>query len=418
MMGSGRAGLWLIGAYGGVGTTVAVGLSALARGTASLSGLVTALPAFEACDLADPADLVIGGHELRQSSYVEAADILSQKAGILSSDLLKACRNDLADASARIRPGLATGAGKCIEQMADWPDATRPESCRATIARLQKDWSDFRATHDLEQMVVINVASTEPPCPPAPCHDSLDELAKAIHGSDRTGLPASSLYAYAAIDAGYPYVNFTPSQGASTPALQKLAIERSCPIAGQDAKTGETLIKSVLAPMFLARNLKVLSWFGQNLIGNRDGQVLRDPANKSAKIASKDQVIAGVLGYQPQTQIGIEYVPSLDDWKTAWDFIHFQGFLGVKMSMQFTWQGCDSILAAPLVIDLARLALLAQRRGERGVMGHLACFFKSPLGVDEHDFFKQFEALLAYASACGRPVGMKVAEVLNNAHHA
>ena len=109
----------------------------------------------------------------------------------------------------------------------------------------------FDAIHDLGQLVVINVASTEPSCPPAPCHDSLDELEKALDRSERTGLPASSLYAYAAIDAGYPYVNFTPSLGASTPALQQLAIERSCPIAGQDGKTGETLIKSVLAPMFL-----------------------------------------------------------------------------------------------------------------------------------------------------------------------
>jgi myo-inositol-1-phosphate synthase len=226
------------------------------------------------------------------------------------------------------------------------------------------------------------------------------------------------LYAYAAIDAGYPYVNFTPSLGASTPALQELATERFCPIAGQDGKTGETLLKSVLAPMFLARNLKVLSWFGQNLIGNRDGMVLREPANKSAKLASKDQVISGVLGYQPQAQVGIEYVPSLDDWKTAWDFIHFQGFLGVKMSMQFTWQGCDSILAAPLVIDLARLALLAQRRAEAGIMRHLACFFKSPLGVEEHDFFKQFEALVAYASSPAESAAVEASEVLNDAHHA
>jgi myo-inositol-1-phosphate synthase len=414
-MTNGRAGLWLIGAYGGVGTTVAVGLSGLARGIAGSTGLVTALPAFERCGLANLADLVIGGHELRQTSYVEAADILCLKAGIFSADLLKACRDDLANASAAIRPGLAIGAGKCIEEMADWPGMTRRESCRATIARLQKDWSDFRAAHDLAQIVVINVASTEPLCPPAPCHDSLAALENALDRGDRAGLPASSLYAYAAIDAGYPYVNFTPSQGASTPALEQLAIERSCPIAGQDGKTGETLIKSVLAPMFLARNLQVLSWFGQNLIGNRDGLVLRNPANKSAKLASKDQVIAGVLGYQPQTQVGIEYVPSLDDWKTAWDFIHFQGFLGVKMSMQFTWQGCDSVLAAPLVIDLARLALLAQRRGERGVMRHLACFFKSPLGVEEHDFFKQFEALLEYASISGNGAGDEVTEVLNNA---
>src|SRR5262249_16231786 len=149
---------------------------------------------------------------------------------------------------------------KCIEEMADWPGASTEEPCRATIARLQKDWSDFCASQSLHQIVVINLASTEPPAPPALCHNSLDELEKALDRSDRNGLPASSLYGYAGIDAGYPYVNFTPSLGASTPALQRLSLERSCPIAGQDGKTGETLIKSVLAPMFLARNLKVLSW--------------------------------------------------------------------------------------------------------------------------------------------------------------
>src|SRR5205823_318817 len=154
VMRNGRAGLWLIGACGGVGTTVALGLSALARGLADMTGLVTALPAFESCGLAEATDFVIGGHELRQTSYVEAAERLCRDAGIFSPELLKVCRNDLADASARIRPGIAIGAGKCIEGMADWPGTTRQESCRATIARLQKDWADFRAAHDLGQIVV------------------------------------------------------------------------------------------------------------------------------------------------------------------------------------------------------------------------------------------------------------------------
>jgi len=143
----------------------------------------------------------------------------------------------------------------------------------------------------------------------------------------------------------------------------------------------------------ISRNMKILSWVGHNIFGNRDGRVLDDPRNKASKIRTKDQVITQIVGYKPQTHVSIEYIESLDDWKTAWDFIHFQGFLGVKMNMQFTWQGCDSILAAPLVIDLARLGLLAARRGEAGILRHLACFFKSPMGADEHDFFKQFQLL-------------------------
>ena len=202
------------------------------------------------------------------------------------------------------------------------------------------------------------------------------------------------------IDLGLPYVNFTPSLGASFPAAEELARERRTAHAGKDGKTGETLLKTVLAPLFAHRNLRVLSWVGHNIFGNRDGQVLDDPANKASKIRTKDQVISKIVGYKPQTHVSIEYIESLDDWKTAWDHIHFQGFLGVKMMLQFTWQGCDSLLAAPLVLDLARLALLAQRRGEAGVLRHLACFFKSPMGVEEHDFFKQFVLLEEYARAC------------------
>jgi myo-inositol-1-phosphate synthase len=128
-------------------------------------------------------------------------------------------------------------------------------------------------------------------------------------------------------------------------------------------------------------------------------------ANKESKIRTKDQLVGQIFGYKPQTHVSIEYIPSLDDWKTAWDHIHFQGFLGTKMILQFIWQGCDSLLAAPLVIDLARLTLLAQRRGESGVLTHLACFFKSPLGVREHDFFKQYALLEEYArqTRTGKP---------------
>ena len=173
--------------------------------------------------------------------------------------------------------------------------------------------------------------------------------------------------------------------------------------AGKDGKTGETLLKSVLAPMFALRNWQILSWVGHNIFGNRDGLVLDDPANKASKVRTKDQVVGQIVGYKPQTHVSIEYIESLDDWKTAWDHVHFRGFLNVKMTLQFIWQGCDSLLAAPLVLDLARLALFAQRRGERGVLRHLACFFKNPMGVAEHDFFKQFTLLQDYVRSVTDP---------------
>jgi myo-inositol-1-phosphate synthase len=192
-------------------------------------------------------------------------------------------------------------------------------------------------------------------------------------------------------------VNFTPSLGATPPAIQELATLRGACHAGQDGKTGETLLKSVLVPMFAARNLQVQSWVGHNIFGNLDGLILDDPANKAAKIKGKDQLVGHILGYDPQTLVSIEYVRSLGDWKTAWDHIHFRGFLGTPMTLQFTWQGCDSLLAAPLVLDLVRFVELSQRRGEVGALSHLGSFFKQPLGLAEHDFPRQFSLLCDWA---------------------
>jgi myo-inositol-1-phosphate synthase len=190
-------------------------------------------------------------------------------------------------------------------------------------------------------------------------------------------------------------VNLTPSLGGSFPAFEEHCLKNKIPHAGQDLKTGETLLKSVLAPMFAMRNLRVLSWVGHNILGNRDGQVLADPANKASKLKTKDALLGELLGYKPQTHTSIEYIESLDDWKTAWDHIHFEGFLGTKMTLQFTWQGCDSLLAAPLVIDLARLLLHAHRKGHAGIYAPAACFFKSPLGCSDHDLSYQFGKLVA-----------------------
>ena len=153
-------------------------------------------------------------------------------------------------------------------------------------------------------------------------------------------------------------------------------------------------MKSVLAPMFAMRNLNVLSWIGQNILGNRDGEILKDPTIKSAKIISKDKTVSQIMGKSPMTHVSINYVPSLDDWKVAWDFIHFEGFLGTKMSMQFIWQGSDSILAAPLIIDLVRLSALEYRAGRSGPMKHLGYFFKDPIDVNDHNLHLQWQTLV------------------------
>jgi myo-inositol-1-phosphate synthase len=393
-----RVGLWLIGALGGVGSTAALGLAALRRGLVPATSMVTALPLFDGCDLEEPAHFVVGGHDIRRTTLLEAVTQLHRQANVFERDWIADCAPDLDAWSANIRPGSVLNAGPAVTRLADLPEAAQTETAASAIARIQSDLDHFQTDHRLEQVVVINVASTEPPFQPDDRHASLERLDRALEDRSRPVLPASALYAYAALDLGWPYINFTPSLGASLPALEELALRRRAALGGKDGKTGETLLKSVLAPMFALRNWEILSWVGHNIFGNRDGLVLDDPRHKESKVRTKDQVVSQIVGYKPQTHVSIEYIQSLDDWKTAWDFIHFRGFLGVKMSLQFTWQGCDSVLAAPLVLDLARLALLAQWRGQVGVLRHLACFFKSPMGVREHDFFKQFAMLEQYVS--------------------
>jgi myo-inositol-1-phosphate synthase len=263
---------------------------------------------------------------------------------------------------------------------------------------------------------VVNVASSEPPAEGRLQRISLQKLkrmlgkkvAPASSGAKRstrtpgrgeTGtIPASCLYALAAIETGCPFVNFTPSTGIALPAIRQRADELGVPYMGNDGKTGETLVKSALAPLFATRNLSVLSWVGQNILGNRDGAVLKNPRTQASKLRTKDGVVSRIVGGAPMTQVSIDYVPSLDDWKVAWDFIHFEGFLGTKMSMQFTWQGCDSILAAPLIIDLVRFTVLETQRGASGPMRHLAFFFKDPIDVDVHDLAGQWRMLVSHVT--------------------
>jgi len=391
-----RVGLWLIGACGGVGSTTAFGLAALARGLTSTTGLVTALPRFGSLGLDEPAQFVVGGHDIRKASLLSAVKELHCRSNVFDQRVIDACAPDLDAWSANLRPGVTYRPDPTIAALADRADVVAAATPKAAIDQIQRDLKAFVASAKLDQLVVVNAASTEPPIDLTDEHCSVGRFQHMLKEPIPGLLPTSTLYAYAAIDAGFPYENLTPSRGATMPALEKLAEARGVPVAGQDLKTGETLLKSVLAPMFARRNLKVLSWVGHNILGNRDGMVLNDPQNKASKVKSKDHLLGELLGYKPQSHVSIEYIESLDDWKTAWDHIHFEGFLGTKMTLQFTWQGCDSLLAAPLVLDIARLALLAQRRGESGVMKHLACFFKSPAGVDQHDFHLQFEMLDAY----------------------
>jgi myo-inositol-1-phosphate synthase len=385
--------VWLIGACGNVGMMTVVGARAVARGLAGRVGLVTELKELREMPLPPIEDMVFGGHEVSGRTLVEAARDFERRAGVLTDRLIDALAEDLEKAQKEIRPGFPRPPVRPLAATARAED-TGP---LASFAAIQADLRDFQKRNGLKDVVVLNVATTEPLPETRPEWQSLVALRAALDDDRAEVFPPSLLYAYAALDAGYPYVNFTPSTGSSVRALDELARARGTVHAGRDGKTGETLVKTTLAPLFALRNLRVLAWEGYNMLGNPDGQSLTDPRARSAKCSSKDRSLRAILGEAGHSSVHIDFVPSLDDWKVAYDYIHFEGFLGARMSMQFTWQGCDSALAAPLVLDLARLAAHARATGEKGALDHLACFFKDPYGVEVHAFPAQFDLLRAYA---------------------
>lgn len=402
----GRLGVWLFGAYGGLATTVVVGARAIARGLADTTGLATSSAIAAGVPLRELDDMVFGGHEVRSGDYLSSAKAIHAATGSLSPELLQALRSDLRAASKNVVRGALPNAGATITALAEpAPDSAKRASprLREVIEQLQSDLQAFARRHRLDRVVCVNLTSTEPPLRAQAAHRTLAALDRAIDRNELRAIRPSTLYAYAAASLGMPLVHFTPSNATLLPAIRELFAFHGAPYMGCDGKTGETLVKSALAPMFAYRNLQVLSWQGYNILGDRDGRVLADRRNKQAKIATKDGLLPSILGYPLHSHVGIDYVPSLDDLKTAWDFVHFRGFLGFKMALQFTWQGCDAILAAPLVLDMVRLADLAARRGESGPMPHLACFFKQPLDTQEHNLHRQWQLLVDYLAACRQP---------------
>lgn len=391
-----KTGVLFIGAYGYIATAVMAGAVAVKKGLSDRTGMVTDLEAFSGMGLIEPEDLVFGGWDIRQGSPVECARKFFR--GVhLTRDILPELEEGLKEFSGNFYEGVSTNCGRAIEVLS--AARGRELTLSEQLGKLRADIRDFRERNSLDAVIVFNLASTEPPLDLLPCHWSASGLEDCISRDRKEELRASTLYAYSAVLEGCPYINFTPSNGALTPALVKLAAKTGVPVMGNDGKTGETLVKSALIPMFALRNLEVLSWEGFNILGNMDGMVLDEPENKESKIITKDRLLPKVLGYSPHSRVHIHYVPSLDDQKTAWNFIHFKGFMGAKMSLQFIWQGYDSILAAPLVLDLIRLAEFSKMTGQGGVQPHLASFFKAPLGVEEHRLYEQFTMLKEYAQS-------------------
>ncbi|MBI5453768.1 MAG: inositol-3-phosphate synthase [Deltaproteobacteria bacterium] len=391
-----RTGVLFIGASGYISAAVLAGAASLKKGLCERTGMVTEAKEFSSLGLPEPEEMVFGGWDVRDATALQSAERFIKSVN-LGEEVLSAIKAELADNQANFYRGYATNCGRAIESLAR--NAAPESHLKDQLRKLRSDIADFKKRNSVDEAVVINLASTEPPIEASGILSTPEGLLLAVDDDRKEMIRASTLYALAAVLEGCPYVNFTPSNGALVPGIVRLAEENAVPVMGNDGKTGETLVKSALVPMFVCRNLEVLSWEGFNMLGNMDGQVLDTPENRESKIISKDALLPKALGYTPHSRVHIHYVPSLDDQKTAWNFIHFKGFMGAKMTMQFVWQGFDSILAAPLVLDLARLSVLAKRRGEAGLMTHLASFFKAPLGVEAHCLHDQHRLLVEYANA-------------------
>ncbi len=389
-------GMWLVGARGGVSTTVASGLAGIQQGLEPSTGLLTETDLFKGCDLPSLQQIVLGGHEIRQGSLIDSARAIRADSGSIHSHLIDSISDQLQEIDARIQPGVLLNAGDAILSLEGLDPECIETDPAVAVDRIERDLRHFIEEEQLQGLVVVILSSTEGALKAHPCHDSAEALLEELASGRCDAFRSSTLYAIAAARVGASLVNFTPSPGTLLPATCQLLEQNGCAYAGSDGKTGETLVKSALAPMFSQRALKVLSWQGYNMLGDRDGEILAHEENRQTKIDSKGELIEKILGPDVHHQVSIDYVPSLGDNKTAWDLIHFEGFLGHRMSMQFTWQGCDAILAAPLVIDLARLLESARRSGDSGLQQQCSLFFKSPLQCDQHDLSSQYRTLVEY----------------------
>ncbi|WP_290597434.1 MULTISPECIES: inositol-3-phosphate synthase [unclassified Archaeoglobus] len=387
--------IWVIGAYGIVSTTAMVGAKAIAKEIAPRTGLVSELPPFRGIDKYAPLEFEFGGHEVRMlKNAFEAAEEHWELNRHFERDLLDAVKEDLEKIVANKGTALNCGTGiqglGKIETLED--DGL---TLKEIVNRITEDIKRFAD----DETVVINLASTEPlPNLSEEYHGTLEGFERMIDENKKEYASASMLYAYAALKLGLPYANFTPSPGSAIPALKELAEKMGVPHAGNDGKTGETLVKTTLAPMFAYRNMEVVGWMSYNILGDYDGKVLSARDNKESKVLSKDKVLEKMLGYSPYSITEIQYFPSLVDNKTAFDFIHFKGFLGRLMKFYFIWDAIDAIVAAPLILDIARFLLFAKKKGVKGVVKEMAFFFKSPMDTNVINTHEQFEVLKKWYS--------------------
>ncbi len=394
---SSRIGVCLVGANGAVATTIMAGIELMKKGLVPRRGMISEGHLNTVLGLVPLEGMVFGGWDLRNDNAYEAA--LGHD--VVQRHLLDKVKDELQ----AFRPWPATASKRFLYSMAG-KNLVLAKNARDEILQLKEHVLQFKEAHRLERVVMVNLTSTEKFCKLEDVHQSIDAFEKGLDDDDERISPAMK-YLYVACQLGVPHVNFTPSL-TKVPALEHLAEKLGVPIAGEDGKTGQTLIKTVLAPAFAIRQLHVDGWYSTNILGNNDGLVLNDPESNKTKVTSKQNVLDNILGYKVEDhQVHIHYYKPRGDAKEAWDNIDLSGFLGERMQMKVDFLCKDSILAAPLVIDLVRLIDCAARCGESGIQRQLSAFFKAPYhsGKEEpiHDLFKQNDLLTRWAEKVGNP---------------
>ena len=404
----GRLGVLLVG-LGAVSTTFIAGVHAIRKGRASATGALSQIGTIrlgkrtdnrtplikDFIELAALDDLVFGGWDIFDENCYEAA----KTAGVLDPSLLEDLRPELE----AIRPWPAVFDQQYVKRLMG-PNVKSGANKRVLADQLIADIRQFKAEEKLDRMVMIWCASTEVFMESQPVHQSLAAFEAGLEASD-PAIPSSMVYAYAAIKEGLPYANAAPNLSADIPALMELAAQTESPLAGKDLKTGQTLMKTIIAPGLKARLLGVEGWYSTNILGNRDGEVLDDPESFKTKEESKKSVLDHIL--QPDLYptlysdlhhvVRINYYPPRGDNKEGWDNIDLVGWLDYPMQLKINFLCRDSILAAPIVLDVALLLDLAQRSGMKGIQEWLSFYFKSPIHsrdlYPEHDLFIQLMKL-------------------------
>ena len=404
----GKLGILLVG-LGAVSTTFVAGVEAIRRGISKPIGSLTQMGTIrlgkrtdkrvpmikDFVPLASLDDLVFGAWDIFEENAYDAAT----NAGVLEKELL----NQLSEPMSSLKPMTAVFDNRYVKRLHGTHVKTGTNKMDLA-EQLMRDIADFKQANNCDRLVMVWAASTEIFLEEKEAHKTIEAFEKAMY-DDSDDIAPSMIYAYAAIKSGIPFANGAPNLTVDIPALKGLADENGVPICGKDFKTGQTLMKTIIAPGLKSRMLGLAGWYSTNILGNRDGEVLDDPESFKTKEESKLSVLEQIL--QPDVYpdlykgfshvVRINYYPPRGDNKEGWDNIDIVGWLGYPMQIKIDFLCRDSILAAPLVLDLALFLDLAKRAGLKGIQEWLSFYFKSPQTVPglypEHDIFIQQKKL-------------------------